>query len=579
MKKCLLVFCFLLSTNFLNRQQPISWSLVDENCGINEEEIIKDRMESQMADKSKILGKVQNDFINGQNDDYALVVAKRIDDGGYTSLSQLKSDLASIGYDTDELGINLNDLNLKTMKASDVEKLVGGSLIKRPSSFNSFSSNKDAIAQICKTQTARKCSSSLSSQIDSNRLSSSLQECTAKKTQGTLEYDTKGEGGMTTAGCFVAPGVGVAPPVVMYPFLANPTFMMWTNSTHPGCQCGPYPCPMGTPVIVPHATADTGAKMDVSKMAGISGCYSEVFGEYTGDIFSRCMTEEEDMCKKNLEQKARDIRETAVDKYKESGEKCLIQKEAFEKSFKDDVKRKLEGTKTPNGTIIKNGKIVNDPNSGKGDKEFTFQLDNNDLTKVSLNMTQCKEHLPKIDSPETLKRMNEWCDNYTNSVNSPETLDKWLETELTILPFEKLFYLKMWKLDMINKTDEPRRNIIRDKYMDNYEYDMDKILQYAEEAPEILSSVREIQKMMSIEYEREYSKYKIIIDRKYKEFMEEQNRITKDAEEKRREEEVLFEIQQKDEREKKSQLRKLSQKDKEKLLLEEIEKLKKNKKD
>ena len=112
MKKCLLVFCFLLSTNFLNRQQPISWSLVDENCGINEEEIIKDRMESQMADKSKILGKVQNDFINGQNDDYALVVAKRIDDGGYTSLSQLKSDLSSIGYDTDELGINLNDLNL-----------------------------------------------------------------------------------------------------------------------------------------------------------------------------------------------------------------------------------------------------------------------------------------------------------------------------------------------------------------------------------------------------------------------------------------------------------------------------------
>ena len=36
----------------------------------------------------------------------------------------------------------------------------------------------------------------------------------------------------------------------------------------------------------------------------------------------------------------------------------MIQKEAFEKSFKDDVKRKLEGTKTPNGTIIKDGKII-----------------------------------------------------------------------------------------------------------------------------------------------------------------------------------------------------------------------------
>ena len=128
---------------------------------------------------------------------------------------------------------------------------------------------------------------------------------------------------------------------------------------------------------------------------------------------------------------------------------------------------------------------------------------------------------------------------------------------------------------MISKTDEPRRNIIRDKYMENYEYDMHKVLQYAEEAPEILASVREIQKMMSIEYEREYSKFKIIIDQRYKEYTDEQNRITKDEEEKRRREEAAFEIKQKEEREKKSQIKKLTDKEKEKLILQEIEKLKK----
>ena len=579
MKKYLLIFSFLLSSTFLNRQSAVSWSLVDENCGINEEEIIKDRMEAQMSDKTKILKKIQDEFLSGAKNNYAEVIKRKIENGEYTSLLRLKGDLASIGYDSDFLGINLNDLNLKSMKLSDVEGLIGGSIKMPDSTFTSFSNNKDIIRQLCKVETIKKCSSTLSSKIDNERLSAALQNCTAERTQGTLEYDTKGESGIDTVGCFVPPGTGMAPPAPMYPFMANNSRTYWTNQNHPGCQCGKYPCPVGTPIVVPHVTADTGAKIDVSKMAGISGCYSEVFGEYTGDIFSRCMTEEEDMCKKNLEQKARDIRETAVDKYKESGEKCLIQKEAFEKSFKDDVKRKLEGTKTPNGTIIKDGKIIHDPNSSKGDKEFIFQLDNRDLTKVSAVMSQCKENLPKIESPETLKRMNEWCENYTNSVTTPEGLDKWLETELNNLPFEKLFYLKMWKLDMISKTDEPRRNIIRDKYMENYEYDMHKVLQYAEEAPEILASVREIQKMMSIEYEREYSKFKIIIDQRYKEYTDEQNRITKDEEEKRRREEAAFEIKQKEEREKKSQIKKLTDKEKEKLILQEIEKLKNNKKD
>ncbi len=54
MKKTIFFFSFLFyfaSSNLSRNPSGASWSLVDENCGINEEKIIEDRIRSQIEEK------------------------------------------------------------------------------------------------------------------------------------------------------------------------------------------------------------------------------------------------------------------------------------------------------------------------------------------------------------------------------------------------------------------------------------------------------------------------------------------------------------------------------------------------
>lgn len=185
--------------------------------------------------------------------------------------------------------------------------------------------------------------------IDFDAETSEITTCMSKELKGVTKTSVSTETGVVYYGCGIMPGQGIAPPMPMFPFCANPTNQYSEcNSHEPACSLR----------TAPAMNSKNGTDIDSQSLGAAAKCNKDVSDVYRNKAITICKDAMYKNCIKVINSQTNQGLGMGMMDLNMQNTSCKLKKQYIDASFEQDIKNQMEGKMLPNNKQIVNGVAV-----------------------------------------------------------------------------------------------------------------------------------------------------------------------------------------------------------------------------